>query len=76
MNRQATKNRFKERAINVAGWCRLHGFQYSSIHTLLNASNPVTLYTRRQTEAIEALKADGLYVPADGEEITGDASAP
>lgn len=66
MDKPATRQKFDDRCISIAKWCRKHGFSYSSTNVLLNRDCKI-METRKQQEIIAALIADGLYVASADE---------
>lgn len=69
MNKRATRQEFKNQAINITQWCKKHGVSYSILSQLLNRPDSKMLFTGKQMEVVKVLKSENLYVPSKDEKF-------
>jgi hypothetical protein len=63
MNKKAVNERIASRDLNLSAWCKRRGLVYPIAYQLLNRPSSKIMETRGQIAVVDALIADGLYVP-------------
>ena len=63
MNKTAINARIKARHLNLSSWCKAKNISYPMAYNMLSSKTRRIQETRKQLAAIDALIADGLYVP-------------
>jgi len=69
MNKSAVRANFEDRCIALSKWCKKHNLSYPATSALLNRNSKI-LETSKQRQIIEFLKADGLYVSSEGDDVS------
>ena len=70
MNKTAINERIKNRHLNLSSWCLAKELSYSATYQMLNSNAKRLMETRTQVKIIDALIAEGLYVPEVDEGVS------